>query len=126
MSSRPPRYDLAAFEAKVAIEDLADGRAIAEITQKPNAHPNQVIEWRRQRVQSAAGLFGRAVALETAPVDLEALHAKIGQLTLESDLFGGRSHQGGIAERKAMIDRETEWPIKRQAQLLGISRGTVY
>jgi hypothetical protein len=25
-----------------------------------------------------------------------------------------------------MIDREAELPIKRQAQLLGISRGTVY
>ena len=34
-------------------------------------------------------------------------------------LFGGRAHQGGIAERKAMIDRDAELPIKRQAELLG-------
>jgi putative transposase len=37
-----------------------------------------------------------------------------------------RAHQGGIAERKAMIERDHALPITRQAQLLGMSRGTVY
>src|SRR4030095_15334004 len=41
-------------------------------------------------------------------------------------LFGRRSQQGRVAERKAMIEREHELPIKRQAELLGISRGTEY
>src|SRR5262249_14838330 len=36
------------------------------------------------------------------------------------------AHQGGIAERKAMIDREHELPITRQAEALNISRGSVY
>src|SRR5712691_6720234 len=40
--------------------------------------------------------------------------------------FGRSAHQGGIAERKAMIDREHDLPITRQAQVLRISRGSVY
>ena len=32
----------------------------------------------------------------------------------------------GIAERKAMIDREHDLPIARQAEALNVSRGSVY
>ena len=85
MSRRPRRNHSAAFKAKVAIEALADGKTIAEIAQKHDVHPNQEPEWRRQLMERAAGVFGGAVAPETAPVDLKALHARIGQLTLEND-----------------------------------------
>jgi hypothetical protein len=36
------------------------------------------------------------------------------------------AHQGGFAERKAMIDRTHDLPISRQAKALNISRGAVY
>ncbi len=83
MSRRPRRNHSPAFKAKGAIEALGDGRTVAEIAQKHDVHPNQVTEWRRQLMERAAGVFGAAVGPETAPVDLKALHAKIGQLTLE-------------------------------------------
>ena len=41
-------------------------------------------------------------------------------------IFRARAHQGGIVERKAMIDKTHELPVSRQAKLLKISRGTVY
>src|ERR1035438_748506 len=37
-----------------------------------------------------------------------------------------RAQQGRPAEHKAMIDRTHDLPIKRQAELLNIGRGTVY
>src|SRR5271169_5930320 len=40
--------------------------------------------------------------------------------------FRRGAHQGGIAERKAMIDRKHDLPISRQAEALGVSRGAVY
>src|SRR5580658_2505572 len=40
--------------------------------------------------------------------------------------FRRRAHQGGIAERKAMIDRGHDLPITKQAEVLHISRGSVY
>src|SRR6516165_456549 len=36
------------------------------------------------------------------------------------------ARQGGIAERKAMIDRDHDLPLTRQAAVLNISRGTLY
>ena len=41
-------------------------------------------------------------------------------------LFRNSAHQGGIVERKAMINRNSELSITRQAELLGFSRGMVY
>src|ERR1019366_9351610 len=40
--------------------------------------------------------------------------------------FRGCAHQGGIAERKTMIDREHDPPITKQTEVLKISRGSVY
>src|SRR5680860_1504119 len=41
-------------------------------------------------------------------------------------LFRGSAHQGGIAERKKMIDRKHKLSLTGQAKTLGISRGSVY
>jgi len=76
-------------------------------------------------LEGATDVFGGG-GQAAAPVDLAPLHAKIGQLALENVFFGARAHQGGIAERKAMIDRDHTLPITRQAQLLGMSRSAVY
>ena len=85
-------------------------------------------EWRRQLLERAADVFGSggAPATVTPSVDVKVLHAKIGQQALEIDFFKRRAHQGGTAERKQMINRDHTLPVKRQAQLLDISRGTVY
>src|SRR5947207_15462735 len=40
--------------------------------------------------------------------------------------FGSRARQSGFAERKAMIVREHVLPITKQAEVLRISRGSVY
>ena len=40
--------------------------------------------------------------------------------------FRGRAHEGGIAGRKAMIDRDHKLPLARQAKAVGISRGSIY
>src|SRR5271167_4125382 len=40
--------------------------------------------------------------------------------------FRGRAHQGGIAERKAMIDRGHALSVTKQAEAAGIARSTVY
>jgi transposase-like protein len=65
-------------------------------------HPNQVTEWRRQLLERATYVFdggaGRAAA-EPA-VDLKALHAKIGQLTLENDFLEGALTKAGLLSAK--------------------------
>jgi putative transposase len=54
------------------------------------------------------------------------MQAKIGELTFENDFFRNCAHQSGPAERKTMIDPERELSVSKQAELLNISRSTIY
>src|SRR5690606_31053863 len=40
--------------------------------------------------------------------------------------FRGRAHQGGMVERKTMIDRDHALSVTKQAAAVGIARSTVY
>src|SRR5437764_10774148 len=61
-------------------------------------------------VTTAAGLRAMAKALEYPP------EPNVGAPVLDPTIR--RAQQGGIAERKAMIDRHHELPVKRQAELV--------
>ena len=96
MSKRPRRNHSAAFKAKVALTAVRGEQTIGEIAQKHDVHPNQVSEWRKQLLERAGEVFGGSQAATEAPVDLKALHAKIGQLTLENDFLEGALGKAGL------------------------------
>jgi transposase len=100
MSRRPRRNHAAAFKAKVALEALRDGKTIGEIAHKHDVHPNQVTEWRRQLLDRAADVFGGGAAPAAPTIDVKALHAKIGQLTLENDFLQGALDKAGLSSAK--------------------------
>ncbi|MCK1403879.1 MULTISPECIES: IS3 family transposase [unclassified Bradyrhizobium] len=127
MSRRARRNHTPAFKAKVALATLKGDRTIAQLAEHFDVHPNQITAWKSQLEGSASEVFGPGGrAPEIPAIDVKSLHAKIGELTLENGFFRKRAHQGGIAERKAMIDREHDLSITRQAEVLQISRGSVY
>ncbi len=89
------RTHSAAFKAKVALAAVRCERTLAELAQRFDAHPNRITEWKRQLQQRAADVFGAAGRpTSEPPVDLKALHAKIGQLTLGNDFFVRSAWQG--------------------------------
>lgn len=96
MSKRPRRNHVAAFKAKVALEAIKGEKTVAEIAQRFDVHPNQVTEWRRQLLERAAEVFGSTAPTAQAPVDVKALHAKIGQLALENDFLEGALIKAGM------------------------------
>ena len=91
---RPRRNHSAAFKAKVALAALEGTATLAELDQRFDVHANQITEWRRQLVTHAATAFGAEGERREPPIDVQALHAKIGQQALELDFFAhalGRS-----------------------------------
>ncbi|MFL9965392.1 IS3 family transposase, partial [Paraburkholderia sediminicola] len=127
MTKRTRRTHSAAFKAKVAMAAVKGERTLAELAQQFDVHPNQITEWKRQLQERAADVFGAGGTAASEPqVDLKELHAKIGRLTLENEFFKRRAQQGGIAERKAMIDRDHALPVSQQARLVSIARSSVY
>ena len=63
-------------------------------------HPHQVTEWKKQLLERAGEVFDGARRKDERPVDLKALHAKIGQLALENDFLEGALTQAGLLSAK--------------------------
>jgi transposase len=89
MSERPRRNHAPAFKAKVALAAIKGEKTLAELAQHFDVHPNQITQWKAQLLEGAAGVFGTDARPEpaAAAVDLRSFHAKIGELTLENDLY---------------------------------------
>src|SRR5262245_38612385 len=128
MSRRPRRNHSAAFKAKVALAAIKGERTIAQLSDQFDVHANQITTWKAQLEGGAAEVIaaGGGTAQSAPPVDVKALHAKIRRADAGERFFRGRAQQGGIAERKAMIDRGHELSVTKQAEVVGIARSTVY
>ncbi|MBB6579832.1 transposase-like protein [Comamonas odontotermitis] len=126
MSRRPRHTHSAAFKAKVALSAIRGDKTLAELAQLYDVHPNQITDWKNQLLARAVDVFGGEQAKPEPAIDLKALHAEIGQLKLENDFLEGVLIKRRHAERETMIDPDHNLPIRRQAQLVNISRGSVY
>ena len=100
MSKKPRRKHSPAFKAKVALAALAGDKTLAQLTQEFEIHQNQIVDWKKQLTERAAEVFGKPAEPESPPVDLQALHAKIGQLTLENDFLEGALNKAGLLSAK--------------------------
>lgn len=98
MTRRPRRNHSPAFKAKVAIAAIKGDRTIVQIAEQFDVHPNQVTSWKAQLEGGAADVFvGGAGSVPASPaVDVKALHAKIGELTLENDFLEGALTKAGL------------------------------
>ena len=93
MSKRTRRNHAPAFKAKVALAALKGEKTLAVWAQHFDVHPNQITTWKAQLVEGAAEVFGSepTAGLAAPAIDVKALRAKIGKLTLTNDLCPARS-----------------------------------
>ena len=97
---RTRRTHSPAFKARVALSALRDDRTMAELCKEFEVHASQVIDWKRQLLDGASGVFGAGGSQEAAPVDLAPLHAKIGKLALENDFLERALTKAGLLSAK--------------------------
>lgn len=102
MSKRPRRNHAPAFKAKVALAAIKGEKTLAELAQQFDVHANQIIQWKAQLLEGAAGIFGTEARPDAAApaVDLKSLHAKIGELTLENDFLEAALSKAGLVSAK--------------------------
>ncbi len=85
---RKRRNHTPSFKAKVALAALKGDLTMVELVQKYDVHANQISDWKKQLLESAADVFGKgAQKAEESEGTVETLHAKIGQLTMENDFL---------------------------------------
>ena len=87
MSRRPRRNHSPAFKAKVALAALKGDVTLAELATRFELHAHQIGQWREQLLVGAVEVFAAGGTPADPPVDVTALHAKVGEITLENDFL---------------------------------------
>ena len=97
---RPRRNHSPEFKAKVALAALKGEKTLAELSEQFDVHANQITTWKSELLEKAASVFNGGKPNEEPPVDVKAMHAKIGELTLENDFLESALIKAGMLSAK--------------------------
>ena len=110
----------------MALAAIEGDRTLAELAEQFDVNPNQITIWKAQLESGAADIFSpNGTATAQPAIDVKFCTPR-SVTDARKRFFRSRAQQGGIAEREAMIDREHDLSITKQAEALNISRGSVY
>src|ERR1700741_5138059 len=84
----------AALKAKIALEALREQSTVTDLAQRYQVHVNQIYAWKKQLQDQAVRAFDAGAGRDgeaAHELEVEKLHANIGQLTVERDFLARRS-----------------------------------
>ena len=97
MTKRIRRNHSPDFKAKVALAAIKGDKTIAQLSDQYSVHVNQITAWKDQLQAGVANVFSPGGTTPVAPtIDIKALHATIGELTLENDFLEGALIKAGL------------------------------
>jgi transposase len=76
------------------LEALRELATVPDLARRYEVHPNQIYSWKKQLLDNGTRVFDPKAGAEPEASherEIEKLHAKIGQLTVERDFLAKRS-----------------------------------
>ena len=80
----------------MTLEAVKGNQTLAELAQKFDVHATQIAAGKTELLIGAANVFDDGKPIAEERVDLNRLHAKIGQLTLENDFLESALTKAGL------------------------------
>ena len=120
----------AKLKARVAIEAIRGEKTLNQLGSQFGLHPVQIAHWRRTALDHIEDLFvdGRTRHSQEAEADADrdALFEEIGRLKVELD-FVKKKLACSSEDRRVLVEPGyAEISIRRQCELLGVSRASWY
>ena len=127
MKTTKKQYN-AAEKTKIALEAIKGELTIAQISSKYGVHATQISKWKQQALESMqSGFASKASKEENDQHELiDKLYRQIGQLSIECDWLKKNLNCLSLEDKKKLINLEPEISIRRQCELLNLSRTSLY
>ncbi len=127
MSKNRRQYS-AKYKFQVALEAVKEQKTINELASEHSVHPNQIRDWKRKLIEEGADVFTRNNGRreqEQATQEAE-LYEQIGRLKMELEWLKKKLCLSPESKRQLVEPNHGLLSIRRQCELLGLNRSTLY
>ena len=117
------------FKAKVAIAAIREEHTLSELADQFGVHANLIAKWKKEFLDRSSEIFSNPAQKELDHTEVERrLYEKIGRLEVEVVfLSSGIREIGDACAREKIIDpQHSKISLRRQCELLKISRSRIY
>ena len=120
----------AAFKAQVALAALKGDKTVNELAGQFGVHPTLIHGWKKHLLGGAEGLFAGTARSRADSAESEARQAElfeqIGRLKRELEWVKKKLPPSAEAKRPLVEPGEAGLSLRRQCELLGLSRASLY
>lgn len=118
----------AAFKAQVALTALRADQMVNELARQYGVHPTRIHTWKKQLLADADQVFGngRQAAAADAQAEKAELFEQIGRLNMELEWLKKKSDLSPDVLRSLIEPGHPQLSVRRQGELLGLSRSSLY
>src|SRR5262249_10071797 len=118
----------AGLKAKVALAAHKGDRTVNPLAGQYDVHPTQIHAWKKQLLAGAEAIFanGAKAASADAQVREAELYEQIGRLKMELEWMKKKLPPSAELKRPLSEHGHPELSVRRQCELLGLNRSSLY